>query len=245
MCGQQLSVYIKSIKHSRTLKSWCYNNCYDARVAPELHHDERITAFGLFAEAYTGLVTRFSAQLAEHGLSMIEFEVLIRLARSPDHRLRMTELAGQVALTTSGITRVVDRLERDQLVRRQACPSDRRGSWAVLTRTGLTRLASALPGHLGLLERHFTGRFEAEELDLIVTRLRDIRDEVHPDARPRPAAAPPDHRPDPVPVAARPTGRRPAGAIDRQRAGQGERSASPSTPPHRSTPASRANTGTA
>lgn len=150
----------------------------------ELHDDERITAFGLFAEAYTGLVARFTEQLAEHGLSLIEFEVLVRLARSPDHRLRMTELAGQVALTTSGITRVVDRLERDQLVRRQACPSDRRGSWAVLTTAGLTRLATALPGHLALLERHFTGRFRTDELDLIVSRLRDIRDDVHPNAKP-------------------------------------------------------------
>jgi DNA-binding MarR family transcriptional regulator len=215
-------------------------------VVPDLHHDQRITAFGLFAEAYTGLVARFSGQLAEHGLSLVEFEVLIRLARSRDHRLRMTELAGQVALTTSGITRVVDRLERDKLVRRQACPSDRRGSWAVLTGAGLSRLATALPGHLALVEQHFTGRFRSDELELMVTRLRDIRDEVHPAARPRPADAPPDQRPDPAPVAARSTGRRPAGAVDRQRAArQGERSASPRTPPRRSTPAlARANTGT-
>lgn len=163
-------------------------------MPPELADDDRITAFGLFAEAYTGLVARFSAQLAEHGLSLVEFEVLIRLARSPERRLRMTQLAGQVALTTSGITRVVDRLERDALVRRVACPSDRRGSWAALTEAGLARLAAALPGHLGLLERHFTGRFHPEELALVVTRLRDIRDDVHPDARP-------DTGPDPTPDA--------------------------------------------
>jgi DNA-binding MarR family transcriptional regulator len=156
-----------------------------------LHDDERITAFGLFAEAYTGLVARFSGQLAEHGLSLIEFEVLVRLARSPEHRLRMTQLAGQVALTTSGITRVVDRLERSQLVQRQACPSDRRGAWAVLTGPGLDRLTAALPGHLRLLEQHFTGQFAPAELSLVVERLRTIRDEVNPAARPEgvPAAA--------------------------------------------------------
>jgi DNA-binding MarR family transcriptional regulator len=153
-------------------------------MAPELHHDERITAFGLFAEAYTGLVARLSAQLAEHGLSLVEFEVLIRLARSPERRLRMTELAGQVALTTSGITRVVDRLERDALVRRQACPNDRRGSWAVLSEGGFDRVAAALPGHLELLERHFIGRFPPAELALLVSRFRDIRDELNPQARP-------------------------------------------------------------
>jgi DNA-binding MarR family transcriptional regulator len=153
-------------------------------VAGELHGDERITAFGLFAEAYTGLVARFSAQLAGHGLSLVEFEVLVRLARSPEHRLRMTELAGQVALTTSGITRVVDRLQRDRLVNRQACPNDRRGSWAVLTPPGLARLTAALPGHLAQVEQHFTGRFRREELPLVLNRLREIRDAVHPAARP-------------------------------------------------------------
>jgi MarR family transcriptional regulator, 2-MHQ and catechol-resistance regulon repressor len=153
-------------------------------VPPELHHDHRITAFGLFAEAYTGLVTRFSAQLAGHGLSMVEFEVLVRLARSPEQRLRMTELSAQVSLTTSGITRVVDRLERDHLVRREACPADRRGLLAVLTAGGLNRLTAALPGHLEIMERHFIGRFPPDELELLVSRLRDIRDDVNPSAAP-------------------------------------------------------------
>jgi DNA-binding MarR family transcriptional regulator len=149
------------------------------------HLDERITAMGLFVEAYTGLITRLSAQLAEHGLQLIEFEVLLRLARSPDQRLRMTELAGQVALTTSGITRVVDRLERDELVRREACPSDRRGAWAVLTETGMARITAALPGHLDQVEQHFTGRFPPDELARFVGRLRDIRDDLHPAYRGR------------------------------------------------------------
>lgn len=153
-------------------------------MVTDLHRDERITAFGLFAEAYTGLVGRLSTQLAEFGLSLVEFEVLLRLGRSPRRRLRMTELAGQVALTTSGLTRVVDRLERDGSVRREACQGDRRGSWAVLTEPGFGRLTAALPGHLALLDKHFTGRFPAHELAMVVERLRDIRDDVNPDARP-------------------------------------------------------------
>jgi MarR family 2-MHQ and catechol resistance regulon transcriptional repressor len=151
--------------------------------------DPRITAFGLFTEAHAGLVARLSAHLSEHGMSLVEFEVMIRLGRSPEHRLRMTELAGQVALTTSGITRVVDRLEREGLVRRQACPEDRRGLWAVLTPEGLERLSAALPGHLALLEQLFTGRFPPDELATLMNRLRDIRDEVNPTAAPAPTAA--------------------------------------------------------
>ncbi|HEY8474743.1 MAG TPA: MarR family transcriptional regulator [Natronosporangium sp.] len=153
-------------------------------MATDLHHDERITAVGLFLEAYSGLVNRLSSQLAQHGLSLIEFGVLIRLARSSQQRLRMSELASQVALTTSGITRVVDRLERASLVRREACPTDRRGAWAVLTDEGLSRITGALPGHLAEVEQHFTGRFSADELARFVGWLRDIRDDVNPAARP-------------------------------------------------------------
>jgi MarR family transcriptional regulator, 2-MHQ and catechol-resistance regulon repressor len=158
-------------------------------VPTELHHDDRITAVGLFVEAYSGLVSRLSGQLAGHGLSLIEFGVLIRLARSSHQRLRMTELAGQVALTTSGITRVVDRLERTELVRREACPSDRRGSWAVLTEAGMARITAALPGHLTEIEQQFTGRFLPGELAGFIDQLRDIRDHVNPGARPSGEAA--------------------------------------------------------
>lgn len=157
---------------------------------PPPHTDERITAFGLFAEAYTGLVARFTAQLAGHGLSLVEFEVLVRLARSPDQRLRMTEVAGQVGLTSSGITRVVDRLEREGLVCRNACRDDRRGLWAQLTGAGARRLDKALPGHLDLIERHFTGRFRPAELALLIDRLREIRDEVNPTAAPTATSQP-------------------------------------------------------
>src|SRR3954452_22012863 len=120
--------------------------------------DPRFTAFGLFAEAYTGLTADFAAQLEENRLSAVEFEVLMRLARSPEKRLRMTDLAGQTSLSTSGVTRVVDRMERDGLVRREACPSDRRSSYAVVTDDGLGRLEQVLPGHLELLQEWFIGQ---------------------------------------------------------------------------------------
>ena len=88
--------------------------------------DPRLTAIGLLAEAYTGLMNRLAAQLEEHRLSAVEFEVLMRLARSPGERLRMTNLAAQTSLSTSGVTRVVDRMDRDGLVRREPCVDDRR-----------------------------------------------------------------------------------------------------------------------
>src|SRR5690242_20264519 len=99
---------------------------------------------GLLAEAFTGLHARLAKQLAEHALAPIEFEALLRLARSPRQQLRMTDLATQTQLTTSGMTRVVDRMERDGLVCRSACPTDRRSSYTVITPAGLDRLGAVL-----------------------------------------------------------------------------------------------------
>jgi len=142
--------------------------------------DPRFTAVGLFTEAFTGLTARFAAQFEQHRLSSVEFEVLMRLARSPGNHLRMTDLAGQTSLSTSGVTRVVDRMDRDGLVRREACPSDRRSSYAVITDAGLARLDEVLPGHLALVQEWFIGQLSPEQLNQMLGALRTIRDAVNP-----------------------------------------------------------------
>ncbi|MEV0896946.1 MarR family transcriptional regulator [Actinoplanes sp. NPDC049802] len=142
--------------------------------------DPRLTAVGLLAEAYTGLMNRLAAQFEEHRLSPVEFEVLMRLARSPGNHLRMTDLAGQTTLSTSGVTRVVDRMERSGLVRREACPSDRRSSYAVITDEGMRRLTEVLPGHLELVQRWYVGLLPEARLAQLLDSLRTIRDAVNP-----------------------------------------------------------------
>jgi len=142
--------------------------------------DPRFTAVGLFAEAYTGLTSRFAVQFEQHRVSPVDFEVLMRLARSPRNRLRMTDLAGQTSLSTSGVTRVVDRLDRSGLVLREACPSDRRSSYAVITEAGLARLDEVLPGHLELVQKWFIDQLSPAQLDQMLDSLRTIRDAVNP-----------------------------------------------------------------
>ncbi|MEV6342104.1 MarR family transcriptional regulator [Actinoplanes sp. NPDC051851] len=142
--------------------------------------DPRLTAVGLLAEAYTGLMNRLAAQFEQHRLSTVEFEVLMRLARSPGHRLRMTDLAGQTTLSTSGVTRVVDRMERDGMVRREACPSDRRSSYAVITDAGTQRLEEVLPGHLELVQQWYVGLLPPDRLTDLLGSLRTVRDAVNP-----------------------------------------------------------------
>lgn len=142
--------------------------------------DPRLTAFGLLAEVHAGLMARFQPALTAARLSDIDFETIIRLARSPRHQLRMSDLAAQTGLSTSGVTRVVDRLEREGLVRRQACPSDRRASYAVLTETGCERLESVLPQHLQDIDDTFTSLLDEEELEAFLCTLRKIRNVVRP-----------------------------------------------------------------
>ncbi|MET7417955.1 MarR family transcriptional regulator [Dactylosporangium sp. NPDC005555] len=151
--------------------------------------DPRITAMGLFVEAFTGVTARLNVQLAEHGLGNVDFEVLVRLARSPGGELRMTDLAAQTGLSTSGVTRVVDRLERDGLAMRRACPTDRRGSFTVVTPAGVAKMHAVLPGHVALIDEWFTGRLSPESLQTLLGGLRTIRDAVRPGATSGVAAA--------------------------------------------------------
>jgi len=145
-------------------------------------NDARITAMGLLAETYLGLMSRLGCQVAEHGLSSIEYEVLLRLGRSPQGQLRMTDLSAQTSLTASGVTRVVDRLERDGFVTRIACPTDRRSLYTVISASGRARLDAILPGHVELIEEWFTGRLDPTELEALLHGLRVVRDAVRPGA---------------------------------------------------------------
>jgi len=153
----------------------------DGMVDPR-YDDPRLTAMGLLAETYKGLMAALEPQISAHGLGETEFEVLLRLVRSDRQRLRMSDLAAQTGLSTSGITRVIDRLERDGLVCRETCTTDRRGYWAALTSAGETRISGVLDEHLALIEQYFTGRLTPEQLQALTGGLRAVRDVVRPGA---------------------------------------------------------------
>jgi DNA-binding MarR family transcriptional regulator len=100
--------------------------------------------------------------------------VLVQLASAPDHMLRMSELAEAVLLTRSGLTRLVDRLERRGLVERRKCRSDARGFFAVLTDDGLRRLEEVLPTHLAGVRRLFLDRLEPDELERLAATWKRV-----------------------------------------------------------------------
>lgn len=132
-------------------------------------------------------------------LALADYEVLVLLSEAPHHRARMSELAEALHLSPSGLTRRVDHLARDGLVGRERCPSDRRGSFAVLSPAGLDRLAAAAPSHLHHVRDHFVDRFRPAQLEALADALSLIIEACPP--RPRPGAAPAE----PIPAEARPS----------------------------------------
>ena len=139
--------------------------------------DERITAFGMLLEAHAAITSVVNRELeATAGMPITWFELLIRLSRSPEQRLRMSELAGQVGLSHSGLTRLVDRVIEAGLVQREACPDDRRGAFAVLTPAGGRALDSALGGHLESLDRHLVAPLGPAGVATLTDLLRTLRD---------------------------------------------------------------------
>jgi DNA-binding MarR family transcriptional regulator len=139
-------------------------------------------AFAALLRAHAAATRRLSAQLsADHGLTLSDYEVLLRLARAPDRRMRRVDLAEQVLLTASGITRLLDGLEQSGFVERAACSADRRVVYAVLTESGFEKLRDASRSHLAQIDELFTARLTDDELaglTTLLTRLDDSGDET-------------------------------------------------------------------
>jgi DNA-binding MarR family transcriptional regulator len=144
--------------------------------------EPQMLAWRRFLRAHA-LVTRAleSDLLAEQRLPLASYDVLVQLVEAPERRLRMSELAERVLLSRSGLTRLVDRLEREGLVRREACDSDARGLFTVLTDAGLERLRAASPVHLRGVAEHAVGRLDDDEAGTLADLLaRMIDDPVVP-----------------------------------------------------------------
>jgi DNA-binding MarR family transcriptional regulator len=154
-------------------------------VADNPLDDPRLTMAGLFIETCGGLTAQLGAVHTAHGLAGTDFDVLIRLARSPDYRLRMSDLAAQTDLSTSGITRIVDRLEHRGLIRRDSEPGDRRGCAAVLTHQGHQALAADLPPLLDAIQRCLIDPLTPTQLQGVTDGLRILRDALRPAAATR------------------------------------------------------------
>ena len=137
-----------------------------ARETPE------VQAWAQLLRAHSALTRRFSTELLTmHGLTLNGYEVLLHLAHAPERRLRRVDLAESVLLTPSGITRLLDGLERAGYVCRATSDEDARVSYAVLTDNGYEKLRDAAPTHVGSIRELFGEHFSSDELETLAGLL--------------------------------------------------------------------------
>jgi DNA-binding MarR family transcriptional regulator len=147
----------------------------DVEQIPRWLTPPEMRAWKALLDVTTGVLATLDGELQrEHGLSLGEYEVLVHLSETPGHSLRMTDLAERLKLSPSGITRRIDGLVRDDLVERRQCPSDRRGSNAVLTEKGLSRLDEAAPTHVRGVRSHFVDQLSERQLANLTSALSAV-----------------------------------------------------------------------
>lgn len=128
----------------------------------------RLATWTRFLKAHSAISRRLERDLAaEHGLTLSDYDVLVQLSLAPGRRLRPVELARAVLLTRSGITRLVQGLERAGFLERVDCPDDARGFLVGLTPPGLELIRSARETHLEGVAELFSDRYSDEELETL------------------------------------------------------------------------------
>jgi DNA-binding MarR family transcriptional regulator len=137
-------------------------------TSPDLLGPLELRAWRGLLRVHATLVKALDAELeAAHGLALTSYEVLLFLADAPEGRMRMHDLATSVLLSRSGLTRLVDRLERDGLIERATCDSDARGAFAVITPAGRKLLENARATHRAGVRAHFLEHLADEDLEAL------------------------------------------------------------------------------
>ncbi len=146
-----------------------------AETAVRWLDETELQAWRALISTTTGLMATLDNELqAAHGLSVGDYEVLVILSEAPDHAMRMSDLASRLRLSPSGATRRIDGLVRSGFVERQQCPSDRRGSYGVLTEAGQRKLEAAAPTHVEGVRRHFIDRLSDRQLANLAAALAHV-----------------------------------------------------------------------
>ncbi len=137
--------------------------------------DERLHLMGLVVRTHRLLTDRLGRELEQDvGIPLVFFDVLINVGAAPDGRVTMSRLSNDIALTTGGVTRLVDRMVDAGLVERQACPSDRRSIHVILTAEGRNVLARAVAAHIEGIDRHLMAHLSDRDCANLASALTKI-----------------------------------------------------------------------
>ena len=151
-----------------------YHRGMETTAGPD---DAQLEAWRAFLGAHATAIAAIERDLAAEGLvPLVWYDVLVALWEAPDGRLRLNELASALLLSRSGLTRLVDRLEAAGYLRREPCPTDRRGAFAVLTADGRAAQLRAWPTYARGIARHFARFLGAGDTAALTAALARIRD---------------------------------------------------------------------
>jgi DNA-binding MarR family transcriptional regulator len=134
--------------------------------------DDRLQLMGLIVRTHRHLAYVLGQELERAcGIPLSWFDVLIQIGGAPEGRLTMSKLSANIALTTGGVTRLVDRMVEADLLERQHCPSDRRSVHVMLTPKGQATLKEAIAQHIEGLDRHLMAPLDAADRAALRTAL--------------------------------------------------------------------------
>lgn len=137
--------------------------------------EDEMRAWRSLLSAHRRLMHQLDAELqATQKLSVADYGVLVELSEAEGGRMRMSELAERALFSPSGLTRRLDALVEAGWVERVRCPTDRRGAFAVITRSGRARLAQAAPDHVDQVRRHFVERLTRQQLQALADALEAV-----------------------------------------------------------------------
>jgi MarR family transcriptional regulator, 2-MHQ and catechol-resistance regulon repressor len=139
--------------------------------------DDRIRLMGLIVRTHRRLTDSLGRELEQNvGIPLVFFDVLIHVGGAPESRLTMSKLSADVALTTGGVTRLVDRMVEAGLVARENCPNDRRSIYVVLTPEGKAVLDQAVAAHIDGIDRHLVAHLSSGDRAALEVALVKVLD---------------------------------------------------------------------
>jgi DNA-binding MarR family transcriptional regulator len=145
------------------------------------------------------LLRQLDRDLHADGLSGHDYEILVALSEAPDQRMRMTELADATSQSRSRLSHQITRMEARDLVRREECEGDKRGTWAVLTDFGMATIERVAPRHVESVRRHYLDHLSPTQQDQIRTAYQPIVEYLRK-IRDRDLSRVQTHRPNPRPL---------------------------------------------
>lgn len=138
--------------------------------------EREMVAWRTYIETYGDLISAIERDLAEHGLTLGDYQVFVYLSEAPDHSMRMCDLADVLQLSPSGLTRRLDGLVKAGYVTREASTDDRRVMLATLTPSGFAALEAAAPDHVASVRRHIFDHLDDAQVDALASIFQAIKD---------------------------------------------------------------------